>query len=283
MKKIVAISLLTLLSVKAPAAIVFQYPVTSGALIPSSWVFPEGSDSDIYSYDKFTVGAAASITDVDWIGGYIHNAQWGRVNDFSITFYASSNANGFYPLLGLPDTHEELALAQYELGSVAEEQAVSGGLYRYHYTLPTPFDVVPGQTYWIRIEGYQPTLPDWGIARGTGGNGSHIQYSTGTTMFRNFSSDEAFTLSTSIGPAYTVAASALPENGGSITGAETFAPGAAVTLTATAAAGYTFIGWEEAGNIVSTSETYSFTAEGSRNLVAKFTLPTLNQDIWMIR
>jgi hypothetical protein len=75
---------------------------------------------------------------------------------------------------------------------------------------------------------------------------------------------------------YTIAASANPAAGGSITGAGSYNSGATATLTATANSSYTFVNWTENGSQVSTSATYSFTVTANRTLVANFTAqPTI--------
>jgi len=265
------------------AAIAFRYPVNpAGALIPSAWVQPDGSDSDIHSYEKFTVGQTVSITDVDWTGGYIMGAPYGHAFDFSVTFYASTNENGLYPLVSLPDTEEALALAQHAAGSTAGETPIGGGRYAYHFTLPEPFVAQPGQTYWMRIEAYQHTYPDWGVASGTGGNASHVQYSTGTTMFTNRSGDVAFTLSTTIGPTCAISVEASPPEGGTVAGAEVYAPGAAASVLASANPGFDFVAWTEADQSVATSAAYAFTATADRDLVAVFAAKSPPESAWAL-
>lgn len=68
----------------------------------------------------------------------------------------------------------------------------------------------------------------------------------------------------------TIATSAAPVNGGVLSGGGTVASGTAVTLHATANAGYAFVNWAENGAEVSTSPAYSFTATADRTLVAQF-------------
>ncbi len=69
---------------------------------------------------------------------------------------------------------------------------------------------------------------------------------------------------------YTISASSSPVAAGTISGAGTVNCGQSVTLTATPAQGYEFANWTEAGNMVSTSPSYTFTANGNRTLVANF-------------
>ena len=70
---------------------------------------------------------------------------------------------------------------------------------------------------------------------------------------------------------YTVSVSANPTNGGTVTGGgSNFHYGDNCTVSATPAAGYTFLRWTENGSPVSTNATYSFSVTGNRTLVAQF-------------
>ncbi|KAF5071281.1 PKD-like domain protein [anaerobic digester metagenome] len=71
---------------------------------------------------------------------------------------------------------------------------------------------------------------------------------------------------------YTISANVEPESSGTITGAGDYDHGTLVNLTATANTGYTFVNWTEDGIEVSTSATYTLTAESDRTLVANFSL-----------
>src|SRR5262245_51105664 len=70
---------------------------------------------------------------------------------------------------------------------------------------------------------------------------------------------------------FTIALSAAPVAGGSVSGGGTFASGSSRTVTATANSGYTFTNWTENGSVVSTSASYTFTLSANRTLVANFT------------
>lgn len=61
-------------------------------------------------------------------------------------------------------------------------------------------------------------------------------------------------------------------NGGSVAGAGTFDLNSQVTVTATADEGYDFVGWKNNGSdtILSTSPSYTFTLQGTADLVAVF-------------
>jgi DNA-binding beta-propeller fold protein YncE/PKD repeat protein len=71
---------------------------------------------------------------------------------------------------------------------------------------------------------------------------------------------------------YTVAVSALPSAGGTVSGGGAFPSGSPSlqTVTATANSGYAFVNWTENGNVVSSSPVYSFTLGGNVSLVATF-------------
>ena len=69
---------------------------------------------------------------------------------------------------------------------------------------------------------------------------------------------------------HTVTLDAEPSEGGSVSGGGEVAEGTAVTVIATANEGYTFTGWQENGNTVSTAASYTFTASADRSLVALF-------------
>ena len=61
-----------------------------------------------------------------------------------------------------------------------------------------------------------------------------------------------------------------PLSGGTITGDSCYAPGETAELKATPNTGYSFIGWTENGNKVSSYSDYNFEVNGNRTLVANF-------------
>lgn len=61
-----------------------------------------------------------------------------------------------------------------------------------------------------------------------------------------------------------------PSNGGSITGSGSYSQGQTCQLTATAGPGYEFSRWAESGSQISTSNPYSFSVSGSRDIVCDF-------------
>lgn len=175
-----------------------QAPSAAGGLVLSSWLDPNGSDADIYSYDNFTLNSNQAINEVDWRGGYQYGGIYGKIWDFTITIY-DSTLGGSQPLLTNPQL-PEIYLAKYDVGGTAGETYAGtvGGIamYDYQFALPTAFQAAAGHTYWMRIEASQIGYPDWGVALGTGGNNQHFQFSTGAAQFSYRTGDEAFTLKT---------------------------------------------------------------------------------------
>src|SRR5207244_777523 len=71
-----------------------------------------------------------------------------------------------------------------------------------------------------------------------------------------------------------IATSQSPAVGGVTSGGGTFSSGTSVTVTATPAAGYSFVNWTEGGTAVSSVASYTFTASATRTLVANFASAT---------
>ncbi len=78
---------------------------------------------------------------------------------------------------------------------------------------------------------------------------------------------------------YTITATAVPSNGGSVSGGGTYTYGQSCTLTATAEAGYTFTNWTKNGAQVSTNPTYTFTVTESAEYVAHFNIMTFTINV----
>ena len=81
------------------------------------------------------------------------------------------------------------------------------------------------------------------------------------------------------GTTYTIAVSANPTNGGTVTGGGTYQQGQSCTVSATANSGFTFTNWTENGSVVSTQANYTFTVNSNRTLVANFQAQTQNYTI----
>lgn len=198
MKSLIACILALGFTAGARADAVFGYPHTgSGTLNASSWVWENGTDADFYAYESFILPQATDISRVTWRGGYAYGGTYGPIWRFNITIY-DSTANDTQPYCGNPQL-QEWYLANYVTPDNAGQTYAGsfGGvaMYDYQYTLSTPFHALANKKYWIRIEGLTTgSYPEWGIACGSGGNGSHFTFSTGSAMFRFYPNDTCFTL-----------------------------------------------------------------------------------------
>ena len=80
----------------------------------------------------------------------------------------------------------------------------------------------------------------------------------------------AFALGVDAAINFAIDASAAPADGGTFTGAGSYAQGSSVTLVASANPGHAFSNWTENSVVVSSSPAYTFPAQGDRALVANF-------------
>jgi hypothetical protein len=158
------------LSVARPDADVLyeQSPNPAGGSYVSSWWDPDGSNYDQYVWDAFTLDRSANIHSIAWRGTF---GATGPATNFTVALYASIPA-GTQPDLSRPP------LVEYQTGDDAGQTyaGVFGGaaMYDHSFTLPVPFPAQTGEKYWLQIEAWQPGFPDWRIAAGLGGDGSHF-------------------------------------------------------------------------------------------------------------
>jgi hypothetical protein len=156
---------------------------------------------------------------------------------------------------------------------------VFGGveMFDYHFTLPTTFQAAANTVYWVQIEAeFVNGIPSWGFANGLP-NGSHFRRipNQADYYFQNAPGNAAFGIVTSDGPVYTIAASAAPAEGGTVTNTGLYPENSAAPLIATPNAGYAFESWTEGGTVVSTNPNYTFTVTSDRTLVANFSAGSL--------
>ena len=78
---------------------------------------------------------------------------------------------------------------------------------------------------------------------------------------------------------FTIAASASPSAGGSVSGGGRVGAGVSVTLTATPNTGYSFVNWTESGVQVNATASYTFTVSANRTLVANFVQSAANANL----
>lgn len=169
MKPLLMVAVFALSCAPANAGILYQQPPNpAGGFYLSAWWDPDGSNYDRYIWDAFALGNTASIDAIEWRGTY---GTSGSPSNFTVAIYGSIAA-GTQPDLGHP------ALVEYETGGNAGETyaGVAGGaaMYDYTFTLPAPFPAQAGVKYWVQIEGWQQGFPDWSLAAGLGGDGSHF-------------------------------------------------------------------------------------------------------------
>ena len=75
---------------------------------------------------------------------------------------------------------------------------------------------------------------------------------------------------------YTIAVSANPTNGGTVSGGGTYNYGQSCTVHAVANSGFVFANWTENGSPTSVNPDYTFTVTGNRTLVANFNVHQVN-------
>ena len=95
------------------------------------------------------------------------------------------------------------------------------------------------------------------------------QVSTSTTYSFLATTNRSFVANFQLAT-YNITANVNPENAGTVTGAGTYEHGETVTLTAGESTGYLFLNWTENNEEISTSQTYTFTANANRNIIANF-------------
>lgn len=194
MKSALLVSMLAITAVQANAVVLFSRPpAPSGNLIASSWVWENGSDSDMYAYDDFILPANALLTEVRWRGGHIYNAMYGGIVNFSISVF-EGYPGGSWPICGNPGEGDAPYLYKRVANSTCNPTPAPYGLTDYSFTLPVPLSLQGNKAYWLRVEGYQLVYPDWGMATSTAGNGSYFRFSTGMAMFQAPPGNLAFTL-----------------------------------------------------------------------------------------
>lgn len=166
-------------------------PVNS--IYASSWVPPDGTDSDSYRYDNFLIPVKSTITGVRWIGG------GGSPTKFTVRFYQGLPGYPDYqPLISALPSEEKAAnyLVGYSFNGNANQTATSTpGLFEYNVTIANGLKLSPNTVYWIKIEADVAGYPGWGLARASHGRDSrHFCYITGLHMFQAYSSSLAFQL-----------------------------------------------------------------------------------------
>lgn len=182
------------LSGGAHAAILYDQMTNPGTtILTSSWVPPNGTDSDTYAWDNFLLPTESTVREVWWIGG------GSPVSGFTVRFYTGlAAAPDLQPTITALPEEETPAdyLKGYRFNDNANETPIAGtSLNQYHVVLPTTL-TLPGNTvFWVKIEGDTVGFPTWGVARATHGRDEHyFRYITGAHMFFSGTGSEAFQL-----------------------------------------------------------------------------------------
>lgn len=108
----------------------------------------------------------------------------------------------------------------------------------------------------------------------------NVTSATGYNYYFNTCNSAIFNIHPINSTAYfDITATANPAESGTITGNGTFEEGQTCTLTASANDGYIFANWTKNGEVVSNSETYSFTVTENAAFVANFEINTVTRAI----
>ena len=132
------------------------------------------------AYDNFELAQSSLITEVHWTGAYFNPSQQSAISAFTISFWGDN--------AGQPGA----ALGTYTIPGNANESALGNLIFAYDADLATPFLASGGTDYWISIVASMGFPPQWGWARGTGGDFTVYQDFQGTRSL--IESDLAFTL-----------------------------------------------------------------------------------------
>jgi hypothetical protein len=171
-----------------------QPPNAAGGFYHSSRWDPDGSDWDQYVWDAFKLQQDSAITEIRWRGAFDpgYNGSGGAVRDFRIAIHASIAVQTEPDIVNPP-------LMVFRAGGNANQTSAgtAGGvnMYDYSVTLPRAFNATANVKYWVQIEALQWGVPDWSLARGTGGDGAHFRGIAGSTLYyQMISGDTCFTL-----------------------------------------------------------------------------------------
>ncbi|MBO7407684.1 MAG: InlB B-repeat-containing protein, partial [Clostridia bacterium] len=284
--------------------VAFEEIPTTTAHFSSS---PEGSGTVNASLDNSTKVITATATPNDgyhflcWLD-LDANAVLSRDNPYSFTLTAERNiAAIFYVIVAVNSNveHGSLEVVNPKQTYAAGDTVTLLGhpddgyvvdyymAWEYHNGSVTPQRlegnsfVMPPWDVWVSVE----FVPGYTVSTAVSSEGSGTVVGAGkykpdstATLVAEPAEGYTFTgweengtvVSTERIYSFTINADAVPAAGGTITGTGTYAAGEAVTLTASPAPGYSFLGWSECGQTIATNAVYSFAANGNRTLTATF-------------
>ncbi len=135
------------------------------------------------SYDNFTLGAGATITQVDWTGGYFNPQSAGTITGWTVAFYSD---NG-----GQPGG----SLASFIFAGNGGESFIGLDVLGnpvYSYSASLSFAAGAGTTYWLSVVPDVAFPPQWGWTSSSQGDGAAWQDFFGSGL--PISGDLAFSL-----------------------------------------------------------------------------------------
>lgn len=118
------------------------------------------------AYDNFTLGAATTITQVGWVGGYFNPQTAGNITAWNVSFYADNGGKPGTLLLMTAVTGNggETALGNDNIGDPI-----------FSYLAATSFNAAAGTQYWLSVVPDLGFSPQWGWTSSSQGDGSSYQ------------------------------------------------------------------------------------------------------------
>jgi PEP-CTERM motif len=144
-----------------------------------------GNGNFATTYDNFTLGAAATVTEIDWIGSYFNPPSQGNITAFTINFYADNAGIPGAQLFSVNAPFTEAGLGNDLVGNPTFE-----------YSMASNVALNGGITYWLSIVPDLGFPPQWGWETSSGagdpgdGNGYQVFFGKGGPT----GTDMAFTL-----------------------------------------------------------------------------------------
>lgn len=173
-----------MLASSASASLLYSQPFTDNGSAYASQNDTSGGNGNFATvYDNFTLGSAASITGVQFTGGYFNPPSPGTITGFTIQIYADA--------AGTPGAslYSETVAGN---GNEALFNCSLGANDCGNYSVGANFSAAAGTQYWLSIVPDIGFPPQWGWAAGTGGDGAAYQVFFGTGG--GIASDLAFSL-----------------------------------------------------------------------------------------
>jgi hypothetical protein len=142
----------------------------------------EFSPPNLYqvAYDNFKLSTTATITAVQWQGGYTGPAMRGNIENFHLTFWPDTlignvhqpNTSVANPFSVTIKGNANETLAGTETGSSGSPNLI----FNYSANLPTSFTALGGTQYWLSIypDLNSSVVGNWGWHTGLGGDGVSV-------------------------------------------------------------------------------------------------------------